>query len=171
MGGVGVPGASPFVAKIRHGAVDPSRVTVVGEGLDGAVRGGGVATIRILARDAFGNAIPAFAVGGRFRIAVEPRAPSLVTVTQPSPAYPRVSDMEGSGSGSSLTDRYAAEGGYVVADGAEFDGSSSRRATPSSPTETRGGRTLGAVVLAGQVRRARRRPRPVGVAVRRGGFS
>ena len=120
LGGVGVPIAAPFVAKIRHGAVDPSRVTVAGEGLDGAVRGGGVATIRILARDAFGNAIPAFAVGGRFRIAVEPRAPSLVTVTQPSPAYPRVSDVEGSGSGSSLTDRYAAVGGYVVADGAEF---------------------------------------------------
>ena len=122
LGGVGVPGASPFVAKIRHGAVDPSRVTVVGEGLDGAVRGGGVATIRILARDAFGNAIPYTSVGGgRFRIAVEPR--SLVTVTQPSPAYPRVSG-EGSGSGSTVTDRYAdryaAEGGYVVSNAAEF---------------------------------------------------
>ena len=102
--------------------MDPSRVTVVGEGLDGAVRGGGVATIRILAKDAFGNAIPYTSVGGgRFRIAVEPR--SLVTVTQPSPAYPRVSG-EGSGSGSTVTDRYAdryaAEGGYVVSNAAEF---------------------------------------------------
>ena len=104
--GVGVPGLAPFIATIAPGKVDPSRVVVSGEGLDGAVRGGAVAQIRILARDAFGNAVSAHEV--RFKIFVDPRAP-LVTVTQPLP----IVDSDSGG-------LVYAEGGYVVSSKAEL---------------------------------------------------
>ena len=86
--------------------MDPSRVVVSGEGLNGAVRGGAVAPIRILARDAFGNAVSAHDV--RFKIIVDPRAP-LVTVTQPLP----IVDSDSGG-------LVYAEGGYVVSSKAEL---------------------------------------------------
>ena len=104
--GVGVPSLAPFIAKIAPGKVDPSRVVVSGEGLNGAVRGGAVAPIRILARDAFGNAVSAYDV--QLKIFVDPRAP-LVTVTQPLP----IVDSDSAG-------LVYAEGGYVVSSKAEL---------------------------------------------------